>query len=224
MPRIARADIANYPYHIINRAVMRLRIFSKEDDYVVFEKIIQDAVSETEMRIIAYSIMPNHWHFLLYPKENGALGLFMHRLTNTHTRQIKAQTKTNGTGPLYQGRYKSFMIQNDSHFLAVLKYIERNPVRADLVKKAEDWRWGSAWRRIHGSTQQKKILAESPVALPSKYQTWVNTPESPRELDQIRNSVARSAPYGNESWVEKTVKQFNLSSTLRDPWRPKKCQ
>lgn len=222
MPRIARVDIANYPYHCLNRAVMRLRIFRTDKDYMLFEKIMEEAVAETGMRVIAYSIMPNHWHFLLYSKEDGDLGLFMHRLTNTHTRQIKARTKTNGTGPLYQGRYKSFIIQDDDHFLTVLKYIECNPVRAHLVKKAEQWQWGSAWRRIHGTAQQKKLLSESPVMLPKKYKTWINTPESPEELEKIRNSVARSAPYGSDGWVDKTVKQFNLGSTLRNPWRPRK--
>jgi putative transposase len=221
MPRVARVDIADYPYHILNRAIMRLRIFDADRDYALFEHILEDAVVESDMRVLAYTIMPNHWHFLLYPRKDGDLGLFMHQLTNTHTRQVKSATKTIGTGPLYQGRYKSFLIQKDPHFLTVLKYIERNPVRAGLAERAEDWRWGSAWRRARGTARQKKLLASSPVVLPREYLQWINTPESSKELDEIRSSVNKGAPYGASSWVQKTVEQFNLGSTLRNPGRPK---
>ncbi len=140
--------------------------------------------------------MPNHWHFLLYPQKDGNLGIFMHRFTNAHTRQVRAQTKTNGTGPLYQGRYKSFIIEGDFHFLTVLKYIERNPVRAQLVQEVENWQWGSAWRRIHGSKEQKKLISTTPVELPSNYVQWINTPESIEELENIRVSVNKGSPYG----------------------------
>jgi len=221
MPRVARVDIANYPYHIINRTVMRLRIFDTDKDYDRFEKIIEGAVENVDMKIIAYAIMPNHWHFLLYPEKDGNLGLFMHKLTNTHARQVRSLTKTIGTGPLYQGRYKSFIIQKDEHFLTVLKYIERNPVRAGLVSVAEDWRWGSAWRRTHGSPKQKRLLADSLVELPKNYRQWINASESPKEIEKIRMSVNKARPYGAEDWVKKTVEQFSLGSTLHNPGRPK---
>lgn len=221
MPRVARVDVGDYPYHVINRAVMRLRIFNTKKDYRLFEEILEGAVEETGMRVVAYTIMPNHWHFLLYPQKDGDLGIFMHQLTSTHTRKVKAKTQTIGTGPLYQGRYKSFLIQKDSHFLTVLKYIERNPVRARLSIHAEDWQWGSAWRRIEGTTQQKRLLAVSPVTLPRNYRSWVNTSEPSEALEKLRKSVNKGAPYGTEGWVEKTVKQFNLGATMRNPGRPK---
>lgn len=222
MPRVARVDIADYPYHIINRAVMRFRIFNTNKDYDIFEKIIEDATEDVGMSILSYTIMPNHWHFLLQPRKNGDMGIFMHQITNTHTRKVKSQTKTIGTGPLYQGRYKSFIIQKDQHFLSVLKYIERNPVRAGLVKHAENWRWGSAWRRVNGTPKQRRLLSELPVVLPKHYCTWINTPEQSEELEKLRNSTNKGAPYGTDGWVEKTVKQFKLSQTLRNPGRPKK--
>ena len=169
MPRVARVDVANNFYHVINRSVMRLPIFTSDKEYLHFEKLIEETVEKIGIKLISYEIMPNHWHFLLETENDGDLALFMHKLTNTHTRQVKSITKTIGTGPLYQGRYKSFLIQNDSHLLAVLKYIERNAVRAKLVKRAEDWRWGSAWRRINGSQKQKQILSNSPVSIPDDY-------------------------------------------------------
>lgn len=222
MPRVARVDIGEHTYHIINRAVMRLQIFNSDEEYLLFEQTLEDAVEETGMRVLAYTLMPNHWHFLLYPHQDGDLAIFMHRLTNAHTRQVRARTHTNGTGPLYQGRYKSFLIEQDSHFLTVFKYIERNPVRARLVTQPEEWQWGSAWRRACGSPAQRKLLAACPVSLPKAYKQWINTPESPKELDEIRMSVNKGAPYGRESWVEKMAKHYGLSATLRNPGRPKK--
>jgi len=201
---------------------MRLRIFNTHQDYACIEKILEEIMETSNMGILAYTIMPNHWHFLLCPAKNGDLGKFMHSLTNTHTRKVKAETKTNGTGPLYQGRYKSFIIEKNTHLLAVLKYIERNPVRAGLVAKVEDWRWGSAWRREYGSDKQKKLLATLPVPLPAAYRSWINKPESPNELEQLRTSVNKGGPFGGESWVNKTVKQFGLEATLRNPGRPAK--
>lgn len=90
------------------------------------------------MRLLAYCLMPNHWHLLVYPEHDGALSVFMHKLTNAHTRHVHTTTKTIGTGPLYQGRYKSFLIEKDTHLLTVIKYVERNAVRAKLSKRAEN--------------------------------------------------------------------------------------
>lgn len=221
MSRNARVDIAGHPYHVINRAVMKLEIFESDQDYELFEEIIEKAQEETGMRILAYVVMPNHWHFLLYPKEDGDMSIFMHRLTSTHTRKVRAETLTNGTGPLYQGRYKSFLIEKDTYLQVVHKYIERNPARAGLVKKAEDWRWGSVWRRTHGTQKHKKLLYDDLLTIPKNYSQWINTPESPKELVEIRESIKRGKPLGKDSWVEETIKRFGLESTVRNQGRPR---
>jgi len=221
MPRVARTDVGGYPYHVINRAIMRLQIFNSDEDYLLFDQLITDVAKETGMRILAYALMPNHWHLLLYPEHDGDLGIFMHRLTNAHTRKVHTNTNTIGTGPLYQGRYKSFLVEEDRHLLTVLKYVERNPVRAKLVAKVEEWRWGSAWRRIFGTPIQKKLLAPFPVSLPDHYRAWVNMAEQAEELKTIRTAVNKGAPYGKETWIAKTSERFGLHSTLRKPGRPK---
>lgn len=222
MPRVARVDVGDHVYHVINRAVMRLEIFSTPEDYRLFEKLLASAAEETGMRILAYTLMPNHWHLLLYPVDDGDLGLFMHRLTNSHTRQVHSRTGTIGHGPVYQGRYKSFLIQDDPHLLTVLKYIERNPVRAQLVSRAEEWQWGSAWRRVHRTSAQRKLLAQSPVLLPEEYVSWINVAEQSEELKCIRTSVNKGAPFGKASWKEKMTDRFSLGATLRNPGRPRK--
>jgi len=85
------------------------------------------------MRLLAYCIMPNHWHLILYPRNSGGLAQFMGWLTNTYTRRWHTKNGTVGQGHLYQGRYKSFLCQDDNHFLTLVKYVERNAKKADLV-------------------------------------------------------------------------------------------
>lgn len=145
----------------------------------------------------------------------------MHWLSTTHTRKYHTQTKTIGGGHLYQGRYKSFVVDTDEYLSTLIKYIERNPVRAKLVKKCEDWQWGSAYRRVCGTSKQKDLLYEIPTTLPAYYREWINTEEKQDDLDSIRNSLNRGVPYGRESWREKMIKDFNLESTIRSPGRPR---
>ncbi|MBP9759950.1 MAG: transposase, partial [Candidatus Pacebacteria bacterium] len=175
MPRLARVDVGGEIYHVINRANGRMQIFDTDDDYLLFEELLREAKALTDMRILAYVIMPNHWHLVLHPKNDGDLGTFMHRLTNAHTRHVHVRTQTIGTGHLYQGRYKSFMVEDGKHLLTLIKYVERNPVRAKLTTRCEHWRWGSAWRRICGSGEQQKILDISPTPFPHPYKEWINT-------------------------------------------------
>jgi peptidyl-tRNA hydrolase len=152
---------------------------------------------------------------------DGGLKKFMHWITTTHTRKYHALTKTVGGGHLYQGRYKSFIVENDLYLHIVLKYIERNPVRAKLVQKCEDWQWGSAYRRTLGTVKEKKLLHAVPIDLPSNYHTWINTDDKSTDLVSIRNSLNRGVPYGGESWKEKMIKEYNLGSTVRLPGRPR---
>ena len=94
------------------------------------------------MRLLAYRLMPNHFHLLFWPREDGDLSTFM-RATMTHTQCRHAHHGSAGTGHLYQGRYKSFPVQSDEHFLTVCRYVERNSRGSNLVQCAEEWKWGS---------------------------------------------------------------------------------
>ncbi|MSU74708.1 transposase [Candidatus Kaiserbacteria bacterium] len=222
MPRSARVDVGGEIYHVINRANGRLQVFNTDADYQLFEQLLVETKEIIDMRILAYELMPNHWHLVLSPTNDGDLGVFMHRLSNAHTRKVHARTNTNGAGHLYQGRYKSFLIDSDKYLLAVIKYIERNAVRAKLVRRCEEWRWGSAWRRVSGTIEQKKLLDEVPTELPDDYVEWINTEEKSDDVDIIRKSVNKGVPYGRERWIEKMVSKHHLESTLRSPGRPKK--
>ncbi len=197
MARQPRIDVGDYVYHVINRANGRRRIFDDNIDYQDFEYLLNEARETFDTRILAYIIMPNHWHLLLYPRNDGDLSKVMKWLGTSHAARHHARKRTTGTGHLYQGRYKSFLVQDDTHLLTVLKYIERNAVRAKLAHTAEKWKWGSAYRRLKGTKAQKALLAESPVDLPRNYRTWVNTPEPAEELDAVRESITKGAPYGD---------------------------
>jgi len=194
MPRTERIDIGGEIYHVINRANGRHTIFRDKEAYQLLETLLADAKEMTDMRILAYTIMPNHWHLLLAPKNDGDLALFMHWLTTTHTRRYHVATKTVGGGSLYQGRYRSFLVDSDRYLLTLIKYIERNPVRAKLVRACENWQWGSAWRRMSGDKKQKKLIDPSPEPLPHGYRHWINTADKEDDLIDIRNAVNRGAP------------------------------
>jgi len=221
MPRNARTDVGGEIYHVINRANGRMGIFNEPDDYELFESLLLETKELIGMRILAYAIMPNHWHLILHPHKDGDLGMFMHRLSNAHTRKVHAKTKTNGTGHLYQGRYKSFIVDTDSYFLTLLKYVERNPVRAKLAKQCEDWQWGSAWVRINGSKEEKKLIDPPVMEIPHGYKKWVNTPDKDDDLVEIRTSVNKGKPFGKGKWVDEMVTKYHLESTQKNPGRPK---
>lgn len=225
MPRTSRIDIGQEVYHILNRANARVQIFDDDEDYQIFEKILQEAVERFDMRLLAYCIMPNHWHLIIYPKQDGDMAKFMGWLSNAHTRRWHATKKTTGQGHLYQGRYKSFLCQQDDHFITLVRYVERNAKKAGLCNLAQDWRWSSIWRRQNGSAEQTAILSEWPVDMPKNYLSLVNeSVDSDNESKEkvIDTTIEKSNPYGNNNWVEKVVKKFGLEQTLRGVGRPKK--
>lgn len=222
MPRINRVDVADIIYHAINRANARMQIFDNENDYRLFENTLEDAKEKFDMRIISYCIMPNHWHLVLNPKKDGDLQKFMGWLSMTHTQRWHSQHKTIGSGHLYQGRYKSFPVETDEYLLQLLKYVERNPLRAKLVTRAEDWKWSSLYRREMGNSEQKSLLAKCPIDVPDNYLDLINTPQEDSELESLRQCVNKSKPYGAEGWINKIINKFNLKSTQRNPGRPKK--
>jgi len=207
-------------YHVLNRAVGRAKIFDKSANYAAFEKVLRQASERTEMRLLAYVILPNHWHLVVWPEHDGDLSTYAQWLTVTHVRRWHAHHHTEGTGPVYQGRFKSFPVEMDEHFLRLCRYVERNALRAKLVARAEDWRWSSLWHRGHATGVP--WLHDWPVPMPERWLQHVNKPESESELAALRRSVMRGAPYGNELWQQQTAKALGLESALRSPGRPRK--
>jgi len=221
MPRRARISTGGLAYHILNRRVGRLALFDKPADYMAFEKVLNEAHERTGIRIAAYCLMPNHWHLLLWPRDDGELSEVMRWITVTHTQRWHAHRQSFGSGPVYQGRFRSFPVQTDEHFLTVARYVERNAVRSKLVKRAEQWQWSSLWRWAQGDPKLLAFLSDWPVKRPRQWVGWVNRPETASELEDLRCSAQRGRPFGSQGWVVRIAKRLSLESTLRPRGRPK---
>ena len=177
------------------------------------------------MRVLAYCLLPNHWHFLLWPVKDGDLGAFMQRLTTTHVRRWHLHRQSVGRGHLYQGIYKSFPVQQDDHFYTVARYVERNGLRARLARSAEAWLWGSLDQRA--GTQRVDVVPELstwPVVRPKNWTALVNRPQTKAELEAVRLSVSRGQPFGDEAWQHRTAERLGLGFTLNPRGRPRKVK
>jgi len=209
-------------YHVLNRANGKRRIFEHDRDYLAFERVLAEVQERVPMRILAWCVMPNHWHLLLWPWQDGDLSNYMRLVTLTHTQRRHAYRASTGTGHIYQGRFKSFVVQNDPHFLAVSRYVEANALHGNLVQRAEDWRWGSLWRVQREKVDQPPRIHPWPVQRPSDWLTYVNQPVDAVEVDALRRCARRGSPYGDGTWVERVAERLGLQSTLRPRGRPAK--
>jgi putative transposase len=221
MGRPNRIAAGGLIYHVLNRANGRLAIFNKDEDYGAFERVLDEAVRRTGMRLVAYCLMPNHWHLLAWPREDGDLSRFVGWLTLTHTQRWHAHHRTAGTGHLYQGRFKSFPVQSDEHFLTVCRYVERNALRANLVASAADWRWGSLGRRLRGEVGPDALVVPGPIPLPPEWSRRVDEPLTPAEEEALQRSLRRGRPFGRPDWQEQAAERLGLRSTFRPRGRPR---
>lgn len=208
-------------YHVLNRGNARARIFDGDSGFEAFEQVLMEGLQRGRMRLLAYCLMPNHWHMVLWPRGDGDLSTFVGWVTMTHTQRVHAARGTTGAGHLYQGRYKSFPVQNDEHFLTVCRYVERNAKRARLVRQAERWRWCSLWRRAAIVRSQLR-LSVWPVDRPRNWIQRVNQAETPEELEELRQTLRRNRPFGRPAWVARISKRLGLETTLRPRGRPRK--
>ena len=220
MGRAPRADVAGGIYHALNRGDAKDDIFFKPQDFEAFERIVAEALSKFSVNLIAYQLMKNHWHMVLSPQNDGGMGAFIHWVTLTHTQRYHAHHQTAGDGRVYQGRFRSFPVQDNSHFHTVCRYVERNALTAKVVKRAEDYRWGSLHNWLGSDSPIK--LATWPVRRLPGWVERVNETLTEKEFQAIRHSVSRGKPYGDEKWISKMVKKHGLESTVRPRGRPKK--
>ena len=227
MPRTARKVPGGMIFHVLNRRVGRSEMFQKDEDFAAFERVLAYALDDAGVDLLAYCLMPNHWHLLLRPAGDKDLGQFMQRLTITHTRRWKEHYREVGHGHLYQGRFKSFPVQDDPHFLTVARYVERNALRAGLVKRAENWRWSSLWRYLGRDLDESRPplpLSPWPVRRRPDWLTWINEPQTNAELEALRISVNKGRPFGERHWQASIADELGLGSSFREAGRPKKMK
>ena len=223
MGRPPRAAEGGLIYHVLNRANGRLPLFEEPGDYEAFLRVLAEAVARYEMRLLAYCVMPNHFHLVVWPREDGDLSRFMRWLTLTHTQRWHAHHGSAGSGHVYQGRFKSFPIEDDDHFLVACRYVERNALRSGLAKSAQAWPWSSlAKPRGRIDAEARPPLAPWPIERPDDWTRRVNKVMTPAEEEALARSIHRSQPYGNPEWQAATSARLGLESTLRPRGRPKK--
>ena len=215
MPRVARHAPGGMVFHVLNRGVGRMPLFDTPADFDAFERVLTETLAALPMRLLAYCLMPNHWHLLLWPQLDHHLARFMQRLTITHVRRWVEFRHDTGNGHVYQGRYRSFPVQGDGHLLTAARYVERNALRAGLVRRAEDWRWCSLWRRERGSAKQKGILCPWPVPMPGDWLEWVNQPQTDAEVEALRQSLRHGRPFGDDAWGAATSQRLGLQPAAR---------
>ena len=217
MPRTARASKGGICYHAINRGNARSTVYHNASDYDSFIRLMTKACDRIPMRILSFCLMPNHFHLVLWPHEDGDMSRWMQWLLTSHVRRHHRLRGTSGR--IWQGRFKAFPIQQDGHLLSVLRYVERNPVRANLVASAADWDWSSI--SASSSGQQPALITSSPVSRPENWLQFVNTPQTVAELDALRRCRHRNAPFGSIKWVEQTTKHLGLESSVHNLGRPR---
>jgi putative transposase len=229
MPRSARNLTGGLSYHVINRGNGHARVFHGAADYREFLKLMTAAGERLPMRLLAYCLMPNHIHLVLWPHGDGDVSRWMQWLM---TSQVRRHHRRHGSdGHLWQGRFKAFAIQRDTHLLSVLRYVERNPLRAGLVARAEDWPWSSLGTPEPGDGPPGPDaidpalvppLDAGPLPRPSNWRDWVNEAEDPGQLAALRHSVNRGTPWGEPAWTKRTATRLGVATSLRPRGRPAK--
>ncbi len=209
---------AGHCYHVLNRANRGMNIFHEPADYRAFIKLMTLAQDRLPLPLIAACLMPNHIHLVVRPEADRDVAKWLHWLCTTHARHHHAKYQT--IGRLWQGRYKAFLVQDDHYLLTLIRYVERNALRKNLVPRAEDWPWGSLNWRVND--RGPLALAAPPIALPSDWTQWVNTPQTAAELEAIRTSVNRQRPYGDPEWVVQKARDSALVQSLINVGRPRR--
>jgi putative transposase len=214
MPRTARASQAGYTYHVLNRGNARSEVFHKAGDFSAFLEVIGESSVRLPMAMLAYCLMPNHFHMVVRPQGDGDLSLWMQWLMTTH---VSRYVKHHGhSGHVWQGRFKAFPIQDDNHLVTVVRYVERNPLRANLVTRAEDWPWSSLGAFPAGIDVALDLASEDLLRC-GDWTEFVNTPMTEAETAAIEQSIRRNRPFGSDAWTRATAEQLGLESSLRSP-------
>lgn len=218
MPRTARASVADLVYHVTGRGNGRATVFHDAADYDAFRVLLARANERVPIRILAYCLMPNHYHLVLRPFENGDLGRWAHWLLTSHVQRYRA--RHGGIGRIWQGRFHASIVQQDVHLLRVLRYVERNPLRAGLVEQVEDWPWSSLPQRL--GRGPGPFLGETPIALPADWLALVQEPLTSVERESIRTCTRRQRPYGDAAFTRGLSERLGLESTLSPRGRPRR--
>ena len=220
MPRIARVCLEGYPHHITQRGNNKETVFFDNEDRQFYLDALQRYKNKYEIKILAYCLMGNHIHILAVPKRETSLAKGIGGTNLLYTQYINRKYKRSGR--LWQNRFFSTVVEEEPYLWAVARYIERNPVRAKLVKKAEDYLWSSAKAHVLGI--KDNVLSE---------ESWLDERglksyrEFLREEDagidaSIRRSTSTGRPLGSERFIKKLEKILGRDIFPKKGGRPKR--
>ncbi len=224
MPRLARSVFANMPHHITQRGNRREDVFFDDQDRATYLKWLREYAAEHRVEIAAYCLMTNHIHLILIPSTEDGLQSVLKPL---HMRYAQAINRARGQqGHVWQGRYFSSVLDGD-YFRSCLRYIERNPVRARLVRKAENYKWSSA--RGHCGLVVDPLLKaksswRSDLADIRNWSQWLAEPDADEALLVLRRNAMMGLPCGSDSFIRKLEKQAGRAMHYRPQGRPKKVE
>lgn len=215
MPRRTQAGSGGLTFHVMNRGVRRLRLFEDRQDYLTFVGCAAEALSLVSVEIFAFCIMPNHFHMILRPTGDSDLSAFMALMTMRHSKRWHRRRSSVGGGAVYQGRFRASAIETDRYFIAACRYVEANPVRAQLVERAEDWPWSSLYQRVKNC--QLLPMATWPILPPADWTEAVNATQRTGEIHGLRRSTRSNAPFGTSAWATRTATVLDKAASLRRP-------
>ena len=228
MPRPLRPIAEGLVYHVINRGNGRQQVFFNEADYAAFLKAVGELKQRKRFELFGYCLMRNHIHLLIRPLD-GSISRIVQSLLVSHTQRYHRRRKT--CGHVWQGRFKSPVVQDDDHLLCVLRYIEANPLRAKMVAAAGDYRWSSFSAHGRGEADELldpatayEALAAYPAVRRRRWSAYIHQLPAKTELTSIRRSTETGLPFGESSWVKQLAKRLNLDLTIRPRGRPRKAK
>jgi putative transposase len=223
MPRIARGRLERGWFHVLNRGNHRQMLFHQPDDYAGFLQLLTWATQRFKVRLWGYCLMGNHWHLVVEVEGVDELSRWVHAICNRQVRLLHRENQSLGGGHIYQGRYKSFPIQDEAYLFEVLRYVEANPLRAKLVDRAEDWPWSSLSRvPIYDGLVEVARPELAPWVRDEPWHQTVNRIQTRERLCSLQQSVVRGTPQGQPDWVAGLAAKHGLESTMRPRGRPRK--
>ena len=218
MPRHRRVSPTGYVQHVLNRGDHRETLFHKPADFCAFLGVVAETASRIPMRILAYCVMRNHFHLVLWPHDGADLPRFMHLLMSIHIGRYLRHYPPISPGHLYQARYTNSLVETGRSVVAVARYVEANALTAGIVRRAEEYPWSSA--SPHASDPERPDISEWPVRRPTNWSEWLNSRTPAEERRRIQRSASRGAPFGGPDWTRRVVAAFDLEHTLRRRGRP----
>ena len=223
MPRVKRVVDIGKPHHITQRGNYRLKVFEKNDDYQKYISWINEYSKKYGLNIIAYCLMGNHVHFICIPTKENSLSTTFNLTHMRYAQYINKRRKVRGH--LWQGRFYSSILDG-SHLIEAVRYVENNPVRAGIVKKAGEYVWSSAKEHTGKATAEIKLSENKLLnkAIKDKWTEYLGEKEEEIFVENIRRRTMMGRPLVIEKVLRKLEKKFNMRLEAL-PWgRPKKVE